>query len=43
MHIEDSREYEGLLFVGDPHLASRVPGFRKDDYPRVALEKLLQL
>ncbi len=41
MHIEDSRQYEGLLFVGDPHLASRVPGFRKDDYPRVALEKLL--
>ena len=40
MRIEDSMEYEGLLFVGDPHLASRVPGFRKDDYPRVALEKL---
>jgi predicted phosphodiesterase len=30
----------GLLFVGDPHLASRVPGFRKDDYPRTILAKL---
>lgn len=32
--------YQGVLFIGDPHLASRVPGFRKDDYPRVTLEKL---
>ncbi len=32
--------YRGLLCVGDPHLASRVPGFRKDDYPRVILGKL---
>ncbi len=30
----------GLLFIGDPHLASRVPGFRKDDYPAVVLAKL---
>ena len=30
----------GLLFIGDPHLASRAPGFRKDDYPRVALAKV---
>lgn len=29
----------GLLFIGDPHLEARIPGFRKDDYPRVALEK----
>ena len=29
----------GLLFIGDPHLASRVPGFRKDDYPRTILAK----
>ena len=29
----------GLLFIGDPHLESRVPGFRKDDYPQVALRK----
>lgn len=30
----------GLLFIGDPHLASRVPGFRSDDYPRAILDKL---
>lgn len=33
-------EYEGLLAIGDPHLASRTPGYRKDDYPRVVLGKL---
>lgn len=32
--------YRGILCIGDPHLASRVPGFRKDDYPHVILEKL---
>ncbi len=32
--------YCGLLAIGDPHLASRVPGFRKDDYPRAVLDKL---
>jgi DNA repair exonuclease SbcCD nuclease subunit len=32
--------YRGLLAIGDPHLASRVPGFRKDDYPLVILGKL---
>src|SRR3712207_2979769 len=30
----------GLLCIGDPHLATRVPGFRKDDYPRTILQKL---
>jgi DNA repair exonuclease SbcCD nuclease subunit len=35
-----SNEYTGLLCIGDPHLASRVPGFRKDDYPRTILDKL---
>jgi hypothetical protein len=35
-----STEYTGLLCIGDPHLASRVPGFRKDDYPRAILDKL---
>ena len=35
----DSR-YTGLLMIGDPHLEGRVPGFRKDDYPRVVLNKL---
>ncbi len=34
------RAYTGLLCIGDPHLASRVPGFRKDDYPRTILQKL---
>jgi predicted phosphodiesterase len=33
-------EYSGLLCIGDPHLASRVPGFRKDDYPQAVLNKL---
>jgi len=32
-------EYSGLLCIGDPHLASRVPGFRKDDYPQAVLNK----
>ncbi len=31
--------YAGILCIGDPHLCSRVPGFRKDDYPRVTLSK----
>jgi predicted phosphodiesterase len=38
--MERATSWGGLLLIGDPHLASRVPGFRKDDYPRVALEKL---
>ena len=33
-------DYVGLLLIGDPHLESRQPGFRKDDYPAVILEKL---
>jgi predicted phosphodiesterase len=33
-------DYRGILCIGDPHLSSRAPGFRKDDYPRVMLEKL---
>jgi DNA repair exonuclease SbcCD nuclease subunit len=33
-------EYSGILCIGDPHLASRVPGFRKDDYPRAIFDKL---
>lgn len=32
--------YVGLLIVGDPHVEGRQPGFRKDDYPNVILEKL---
>jgi hypothetical protein len=33
-------DYQGILFIGDPHLASQVPGFRRDDFPRTALDKL---
>ena len=33
-------QYDGLLIIGDPHLEGRQPGFRKDDYPNVILEKL---
>ena len=33
-------DVQGVLFIGDPHLASRNPGFRRDDYPRVLLDKL---
>ncbi|MFQ5795305.1 MAG: metallophosphoesterase [Candidatus Bipolaricaulia bacterium] len=33
-------KYKGVLVIGDPHLEGRQPGFRKDDYPRVILEKL---
>lgn len=32
--------YRGLLLIGDPHLEGRSPGFRKDEYPRVILDKL---
>jgi len=32
--------YAGVLFIGDPHLEGRQPGFRKDDYPNVILDKL---
>jgi len=32
--------YTGLLLIGDPHLEARQPGFRKDDYPSVILDKL---
>ncbi len=35
-----NRDYQGLLLIGDPHLEGRQPGFRKDDYPTVILEKL---
>jgi DNA repair exonuclease SbcCD nuclease subunit len=35
----DDRQRAGLLFIGDPHLEGRVPGFRSDDFPNVALRK----
>lgn len=37
-HVQRS-DYVGVLMIGDPHLEGRAPGFRKDDYPRVILEK----
>ena len=38
--ISLKEDFEGLLVIGDPHLEGRQPGFRKDDYPHVILEKL---
>ena len=35
-----SSSYRGLLFIGDPHLEGRQPGFRKDDFPNAILKKL---
>jgi DNA repair exonuclease SbcCD nuclease subunit len=32
--------YRGILCIGDPHLCTWPPGYRKDEYPRVILEKL---
>lgn len=32
--------YQGVMLIGDPHVEGRKPGFRKDDYPRIVLEKL---
>jgi predicted phosphodiesterase len=37
---ESSVPVEGLMFIGDPHLEARVPGFRSDNYPEVILNKL---
>lgn len=34
-------EYAGLLAIGDPHLASRTLDFRRDDYGRTGLRKLV--
>src|SRR2546430_16995407 len=34
------RDLAGMLFVGDPHLSTRAPGWRKDDYPQAVLGKL---
>jgi predicted phosphodiesterase len=38
--MENDLNYMGLLFIGDPHLSARAPGFRKDDYPHATLGKL---
>jgi len=31
---------DGILIIGDPHLSSRNPGFRKDNYSQVILDKV---
>jgi predicted phosphodiesterase len=33
-------DYAGILCIGDPHLCGWAPGYRKDDYPQIVLEKL---
>ncbi|MGD0770999.1 MAG: metallophosphoesterase [Tepidisphaeraceae bacterium] len=38
--MSDAIAYTGLFVIGDPHLEGRTPGFRKDDYPHVILDKL---
>lgn len=42
--MPDSRrwnnDYVGLLVIGDPHIEGRQPGFRKDDFPQVILDKV---
>lgn len=38
--MPDASAYMGLLVIGDPHLEGRTPGFRKDDYSHVVLDKL---
>lgn len=37
--MTESPDVRGLMFIGDPHLEARIPGFRRDDYPQVALQK----
>ncbi|HEX4123917.1 MAG TPA: metallophosphoesterase [Tepidisphaeraceae bacterium] len=33
--------FEGILCIGDPHLCTWAPGYRKDEYPRTVLNKLV--
>ena len=35
-----NKNFKGMLFIGDPHLASRIPGYRKDDYMAAIFKKL---
>jgi len=37
--VPEKDTYTGLLIIGDPHLEGRTPGFRKDDYPNIILDK----
>jgi len=36
----NGKRFSGLLFIGDPHIEGRTPGFRKDYYPETILNKL---
>ena len=36
----NEKRLSGLLFIGDPHVEGRTPGFRKDNYPETILNKL---
>jgi DNA repair exonuclease SbcCD nuclease subunit len=40
MTTREIEDYQGILFVGDPHVASFAPGYRRDEYVRTVLEKL---
>ncbi|KWT98343.1 MULTISPECIES: metallophosphoesterase family protein [unclassified Variovorax] len=42
MHITptEQRSFNGILFIGDPHVTSKRPGRRKDDYLASVLAKL---
>jgi hypothetical protein len=37
--VRDAQSCEGILFIGDPHIAAAPPGFRLDDYPQTVLGK----
>ncbi len=36
----ERKRLSGLLFIGDPHVEGRTPGFRRDNYPETVLAKL---
>jgi hypothetical protein len=36
----EDKALAGLLFIGDPHVEGRTPGFRRDNYPETILRKL---
>ena len=36
----ERKQFSGLLFIGDPHVEGRTPGFRRDNYPETILAKL---
>ncbi|MGC8719884.1 MAG: metallophosphoesterase [Thermodesulforhabdaceae bacterium] len=40
MQREYYKSYDGILFIGDPHVASFAPGHRRDEYVHTVLEKL---